>query len=88
MLFSGEGRSVSSLLGYFQVLAVDYGPGNTINRFDADFLQLDEGVAAQGNQGSIRFDGLNPVPEPGIVPLVTAGVLALLAMNWRRRQLR
>jgi hypothetical protein len=88
MLFSGEGRSVSSLTGYFNVLAIDYGPGNTINHFDADFLQNDEGLAAQANMGSIRFDGLNPVPEPGAVPIVAAGVLALLAMNWRRRQPR
>lgn len=84
LLFSGEGRSVSSLSGSFNVLAIDYGPGNTINRFDADFLQYDEGVLAQSNEGRIRFDGLNPVPEPGALSLLAAGFFLLAAMTSRR----
>jgi len=84
MNFYSNTRSSSSIVGYFDVIAVEYGPGNTINRFDADFLQYDEGQSARWNQGSIRFDGFAPVPEPGTAPLILAGVLTLLAMNWRR----
>jgi hypothetical protein len=85
MNFAGNGRMNNSLIGYFNVLAIEFGSGNTINRFDADFLQYDEGQPSGWNQGSIRFDGFAPVPEPGTVSLMVAGVLALFAMNWRRK---
>jgi hypothetical protein len=85
MNFAGNGRMDSSLIGYFNVLAIEFGTGNTVNRFDADFLQYDEGQPSAWNQGSIRFVGFNPVPEPGTVSILVAGVLALFAMNWRRR---
>ena len=88
MNFASDTRSTSFVLGYFEVLAVEYGAGNTINRFDANFLQYDEGQPANWNQGSIRFDGLAPVPEPGALPLIAAGMLTLVAMNWRRRLAR
>ncbi len=85
MNFAGNGRTDSSLIGYFNVLAIEFGAGNAINRFDADFLQYDEGQPSAWNQGSIRFDGFAPVPEPGTLSLVVAGVLALFALNWRRK---
>ncbi|MEY2410589.1 MAG: hypothetical protein QOF48_3259 [Verrucomicrobiota bacterium] len=88
MLLSGEGRSVSTVSGYFNILAIEYGPGNSINRFDADFVQNDDGLPGQANTGGIRFNALNPVPEPGTIPLLTAALVTLLAMNWRRRKAR
>ena len=81
MSFSGEGRNVTSISGGFNVLAIDYGPGNVINRFDADFVQNDGGDPMQANSGMIRFD-LSPVPEPGTVSLLAAGLIALLARSW------
>ena len=87
MLFWGEGRIVTSVSGYFNVLEVDYGPGNTVNRFYADFLQNDQGDPSQMNMGMIRFD-LNPVPEPGLFPLAAAGILALFLRNRRRSSIR
>lgn len=84
MNFYSNTRTASTVLGYFEVTAVEYGAGNTINRFDANFLQYDEGQASNWNQGSIQFDGLAPVPEPGALPLIAAGLLTLLAMKWRR----
>jgi hypothetical protein len=85
LLFSGEGRSVSTIGGYFNIITVDYGPGNTINQFEANFVQYDEGDINQANSGTIRF-GLTPVPEPGIPALALASLLALMGMSWRRRR--
>ena len=87
MSFSGEGRNVTSISGSFNVLAIDYGPGNGINRFDADFTQYDGGDLAQANQGMFRFD-FSPVPEPGAVPLIAVGIIGFLALKSRRRQIR
>jgi len=85
MLFSGEGRSVSTIGGYFSVVTVDYGPGNTINQFEANFVQYDDGNINQANSGMIRFE-LTPVPEPSGPALVVAGLLTLGAMALRRRR--
>jgi hypothetical protein len=88
MSFSGEGRvNATSITGNFNVLAIDYGPGNVINRFDADFLQNDGGDPAQANQGMIRFD-INPVPEPGTISILFAGVIALFVLNRGRPRSR
>ena len=52
---SGDGRGCNTLTGSFQVLEVSYGPGTTINSFDATFEQHCEG-AVPALRGEIRFN--------------------------------
>lgn len=78
MAFTAPGLVPLSIVGYFNVLNIQWGPGNTVQAFDADFLQYDNGLSSQWNQGSIRFNAINPVPEPGVAVLAAAGLLALL----------
>ena len=51
----GDGRGCNTLTGSFQVLEISYGPGTTINSFDATFEQHCEG-AAPALHGEIRFN--------------------------------
>ena len=78
MAFTAPGFTPLSIVGYFNVLNIQWGPGNSVQAFDADFLQYDNGLSSQWNQGSIRFNAINPVPEPGVAALAAAGLLALL----------
>jgi len=74
MSFHTDTRENNTLIGFFEVLAVDYGPGNTVVHFDANFLQYDDRLAQRWNQGAIRFVA---VPEPSVLVLASVGLLAL-----------
>lgn len=79
MAFTRPGVTLNSIIGYFNVQNVQYGPGNSIQAFDADFQQYDNGLSGNWSSGSIRFIAANPVPEPGAAGLMGVGLLALLA---------
>jgi len=77
MAVTTPGRVPASIIGFFQILNIQIGPGNVVQAFDADFLQYDNGLLSQANQGELRFRAVNPVPEPGVAALAAAGLLAL-----------
>jgi hypothetical protein len=79
MAFTTPGVTLNSIIGYFNVQNITFGPGNTIQSFDADFQQYDNGVSGNWSAGSIRFVAANPVPEPGVAGLMGVGLLSLLA---------
>jgi len=76
--FSMNGRGDNTLTGFFTVLEIAYGPGNSITSFAADFTQYDEGQMNWWNQGSIRFNSSLPIPEPAVPSLLITGCAILL----------
>jgi hypothetical protein len=76
--FTGDGRGDNILTGYFNVLEVQYGSGNSIISFAADFVQYDEGNMDWWNQGSIRFNSSLPIPEPRTLSLLCFAAMAAL----------
>ncbi|MFM1769432.1 MAG: hypothetical protein RJA22_1961 [Verrucomicrobiota bacterium] len=79
MAFTRPGVSLDSIVGYFNILNVEYGPNNTVRAFDAEFQQYDNGVSGNWSAGNISFIAANPVPEPGAASLMGVGLLTLLA---------
>ena len=80
--FSGEGRAVNAITGGFDILAIEYSAGG-VTRFEADFLQNDNGNPAAWNQGHISFVA---VPEPTVVALSLLAVV-MIAFRWRTQNL-
>jgi hypothetical protein len=76
--FSYDGRGDNTLTGYFDILEIQYGSGNSIVSFAADFVQYDEGNMDWWNQGSIRFNSSLPIPEPAVPSLMIVGCAILL----------
>jgi hypothetical protein len=74
--FSAYGNGDNTLTGYFSVLEVSYGSGNTILSFAADFMQYDDGALDAWNQGSIRFHSAIEVPEPDTASLLLSAITA------------
>jgi hypothetical protein len=84
--FSGDGRGDNTLTGYFNVLEIQYGSGNSIVSFAADFVQYDEGHMDWWNQGSIRFNSSLPIPEPSTLALISFCGLGVGVVAYRRRK--
>jgi hypothetical protein len=83
--FSAYGNGDNTLGGYFTVLDVSYGSGNSILSFAADFMQYDGGDLAKWNQGIIRFNSAVAVPEPHTSGLLVCAIgTALLTVRCRR----
>jgi len=83
--FSMNGRGDNTLTGFFTVLEIEYGPGNSITSFAADFTQYDEGQMDWWNQGSIRFNSSLPIPEPAVPSLLIVGCTFSLGKLFTRR---
>jgi len=83
--FSGNGNGNNELTGHFTVLEVSYGGGGVIQSFAADFTQYDGGLPNEWNVGSIRYNSLIPIPEPGTLSLLGSAAFAYLL---RLRRLR
>lgn len=83
--FSYDGRGDNTLTGYFDILEIQYGSGNSIVSFAADFVQYDEGNTDWWNQGSIRFNSSLPIPEPAVPSLLVLGCAFLLRELFTRR---
>lgn len=62
--FDGQGRGDNTLSGSFTVLEIEYGAGNTIVSFAADFIQYDECDISSWNIGSIRYNTTVPLTTP------------------------
>lgn len=57
---TGSGRGCNQLTGSYEVLEVEYGTSNTINKFAADFIQYCDGNPA-ALRGSIRYNSEIPI---------------------------
>ena len=67
----GDGRGCNELVGRFDVLEVEYGPGGTVQRFAAAFEQHCEG-GLPALTGSIQVNSTLPPPPPPPVHCVSA----------------
>ncbi len=75
---SGNGRGDNTLTGYFTVLELVLDGAGAVQKFAADFTQLDEGNPNWWNEGGIRFNSDLPitnVPEPTTATLLLLGML-------------
>lgn len=81
LTLSGNHRGNNRNTGYFRILEVDFGPGDTVNRFAVDFRQYDEGNPNNWVDGQFRY--FATVPEPSSICMVAAA--ACLAFCAHRR---
>jgi hypothetical protein len=78
--FGAFGRKCNQT-GSFNVLQIDYGPGNTIASLAVDFVVYDFGVQSEWSRGSFRYNSAIPVPEPSSILLYGLAGLAFLALQ-------
>jgi len=72
--FSGNGRGINTLTGYFTVLAAVYDQNNILTSFAADFMQFEYGITSNWDKGEIRYNYV--VPEPTAITLIAFGGFA------------
>ena len=80
LAFSSTGRLDNQAAGHFEVLEATYGPTGQVLSFAANFTHYGETILDRYAVGEIRYNAT--VPEPAALPLIGAGVVALL----RRRR--
>ena len=81
LAFAGDGRGTNSLTGDFQVLEATFDSGGNVLSFAADFIQYEDGIADEWDQGSIRFNSdipITTVPEPCTFILAACGALGVI----------
>jgi hypothetical protein len=60
-------------------------PGNALTIGEGGTALLASGLSAVGAGGAAANSAAAPVPEPGTIALLAAGLAGLLVAAWRRR---
>jgi hypothetical protein len=82
--FTLNSRGDNTLTGFFTVLEIQYGTGNSLTSFAGDFTQYDEGHMDWWNVGNIRYKSSLPIPEPSTLSLFAMASFGILF--WRQRR--